>query len=106
MRVIPAVILKAFEPPAIGVVRDVVATLRIVRAAQRELRMRPWPQVVLRAVTRFVLECSVLDLLFPGRIRLVFRLARAVLAIGGALVASLPPGRAALAAPPRLAIAA
>ncbi|HYZ15610.1 MAG TPA: hypothetical protein VE591_04380 [Candidatus Acidoferrum sp.] len=106
MRVVPAVVLNLIDPPALSVLRDVVAAIRIVPAALHEVRVRPWYEVVLRALTRFVLECSLLDLLFPGPIRLVFRLGRAVLAIRAALGASLSPRRAALAARPRLAIAA
>jgi hypothetical protein len=81
-------LLDLFDPPGIGFVRDVIAVLGIVRTALRELRVRPWPQVVLHSLARFVFECSLLDLLIPARIRLLLRLGRAALAIRATLLAS------------------
>lgn len=91
-RALPAIILDVLDPPGIGLVRDVIAALRIVRAAVRELRVRPWPQVIVRSVVRFALECSLLDLLVPARIRLLLNLGRAALAIRSALLVSRGTG--------------
>lgn len=87
-RALPAIVLDILDPPGIGLIRDLVVALRIVRSALREVRVRPWPHVVRTALARLMLECCLLDWLVPARLRLLLHLGRAALAIRAALLAS------------------
>jgi hypothetical protein len=87
-RAFPAIVLDILDPPGMGLIRDVVVAVQVVRSALRELRVRAWPQVVRTALARLVLQCCLLDWLVPARLRLLLHLGRAVLAIRSALLAS------------------
>lgn len=92
VRVIAPLVLRSLAPPGVQFVEDVLAAFSIAREAFRELRVRPWRTVLLRAVARLVWECSFVHVLLPAQLGLLLRLARKVFSLHSLAVRlRLPP---------------
>jgi hypothetical protein len=88
MRLVEGVAFELVDVPAIGLVRDLIAAVRIVAAAWRERGERSWPEIISRAAAALLRECSVLDVFLPTPVRWLlglFRAASCALKILGAV---------------------
>jgi hypothetical protein len=77
VRLAETIMFELADIPVIGLVREALVALRIVRTALRERSERPWPHVLLRAAVALIRDCSLLDVFLPRPLRWVLRLARA-----------------------------